>query len=92
MKWTRAGDMTIDLSRLQLAEATSVGAEIGAGRIFDARPHWGKVFLADATTIAPLYGRLSDFTPMVDRLDLRGAFSNAWLNTRVLGRRRWSRT
>ena len=53
---------------------------------FDARPHWGKVFLADAAFIAPLYERLHDFTRMVDRLDPRGAFCNAWLNTRVLGR------
>jgi xylitol oxidase len=54
---------------------------------FEARPHWGKVFLASAATIAPLYERLADFTRLVDRLDPRGVFSNAWLNTRVLGRR-----
>jgi xylitol oxidase len=53
---------------------------------FDARPHWGKMFLADAASIGPLYERLPDFTRMVDRLDSRGAFRNAWLNTRVLGR------
>ena len=51
---------------------------------FDARPHWGKLFLADAALIAPLYERLPDFIRMVDRLDPRGAFRNAWLNTRVL--------
>jgi xylitol oxidase len=53
---------------------------------FDARPHWGKLFLADAAAIAPLYERLPDFTRLRDRLDPRGAFRNAWLNTRVLGR------
>jgi len=58
----------------------------GALAPFGARPHWGKVFLADAASIAPLYERLPDFTRMVDRLDPRGAFRNAWLNTRVLGR------
>jgi xylitol oxidase len=58
----------------------------GALAPFDARPHWGKVFLADAAFIAPLYERLHDFTRIVDRLDPRGAFCNAWLNTRVLGR------
>jgi alditol oxidase len=52
---------------------------------FDARPHWGKVFLADATAIASLYPRLPDFTRLVDRLDPRGAFRNAWLNAHVLG-------
>jgi xylitol oxidase len=53
---------------------------------FEARPHWGKVFVADAAAIAPLYERLSDFTGVVDRLDPRGAFRNGWLNTRVFGR------
>jgi xylitol oxidase len=53
---------------------------------FEARPHWGKVFLADAATIAPLYKRLPDFTHLVDRLDPRGVFRNDWLNTRVFGR------
>ncbi len=54
---------------------------------FDARPHWGKVFLADAAAIARLYERLPDFTRLVDRLDPRGAFRNAWLSTHVLGHR-----
>jgi alditol oxidase len=52
---------------------------------FDARPHWGKLFLADAAAIAPRYERLADFTRLVDRLDPRGAFRNAWLTSRVLG-------
>jgi xylitol oxidase len=54
---------------------------------FEARPHWGKVFLGDAAAIAPLYERAPDFIGMVDRLDPRRAFANAWLKTRVLGRR-----
>jgi xylitol oxidase len=52
---------------------------------FEARPHWGKVFLADATGIARLYERLPDFSRMVERLDARGAFRNEWLQSRVLG-------
>lgn len=52
---------------------------------FGARPHWGKVFRADARTIAPLYERLADFARLVERLDRRGAFANPWLRTRVLG-------
>lgn len=59
----------------------------GALAPFEARPHWGKVFLAEAASIAPRYERLPDFTRLVDRLDPRGAFRNAWLNARVLGRR-----
>jgi alditol oxidase len=52
---------------------------------FDARPHWGKVFLARADTIAPLYERLPDFVALAERLDPRGAFRNDWLEQRVLG-------
>jgi xylitol oxidase len=51
---------------------------------FGARPHWGKVFLADAAVIAGLYERLPDFIRLMERLDPRGAFRNAWLNSRVL--------
>ena len=52
---------------------------------FEVRPHWGKVFHADAAAIAPLYKHHSDFIRLVERLDPRGAFRNAWLKTRVLG-------
>ena len=51
---------------------------------FEARPHWGKLFLADSRTIAPLYERHSDFAALVDRTDPRGAFRNDWLESRVL--------
>jgi alditol oxidase len=51
---------------------------------FGARPHWGKVFLADAAVITGLYERLPDFIRLMGRLDPRGAFRNAWLNTRLL--------
>jgi len=52
---------------------------------FEARPHWGKVFHANAAAIAPLYTRHSDFVRLQERLDPRGAFRNAWLKARVLG-------
>ena len=52
---------------------------------FQARPHWGKVFVADAGTIAPLYERLPDFERLAGRLDPRGAFRNRWLTDHVLG-------
>ncbi|MEN3281963.1 MAG: alditol oxidase [Solirubrobacteraceae bacterium] len=54
-------------------------------RPFAARPHWGKVFVARAADVAPLYERLPDFVALMDRLDPRGAFRNAWLEERVLG-------
>ncbi len=52
---------------------------------FGARPHWGKLFAATAADIAPRYDRHADFVELVDRLDPRGAFRNAWLETHVLG-------
>jgi xylitol oxidase len=51
---------------------------------FAPRPHWGKVFLAGAAEIAPLYERLPDFVRLADRLDPRGAFRNRWLESRIL--------
>lgn len=52
---------------------------------FGARPHWGKVFLAEAAAIAPLYERHAGFVRLVERLDPRGAFRNEWLSAIVLG-------
>jgi xylitol oxidase len=52
---------------------------------FEARPHWGKLFSADAAAIAGLYERMADFIRLIERLDLRGAFRNSWLKARVLG-------
>jgi xylitol oxidase len=54
---------------------------------FEARPHWGKLFHADATTIASLYPRHGEFLRLVERMDPRGAFGNAWLEAHVLGDR-----
>jgi xylitol oxidase len=52
---------------------------------FGARPHWGKVFAADAAALAPRYERFADFVRLAQRLDPRGAFRNDWLRTHVLG-------
>jgi alditol oxidase len=52
---------------------------------FEARPHWGKLFLADAAAIAPLYERRPDFMGLLERLDPRGAFRNSWLKKHVVG-------
>jgi xylitol oxidase len=52
---------------------------------FEPRPHWGKLFLADAAAIAPLYERRRDFVALLERLDPRGAFRNRWLERCVLG-------
>jgi alditol oxidase len=52
---------------------------------FGARPHWGKLFLAEAADLAPRYQRLGDFTGLAGRLDPRGVFGNDWLRRHVLG-------
>jgi alditol oxidase len=52
---------------------------------FETRPHWGKVFLADASTITPRYKRHDDFVRLIQQLDPRGTFRNGWLEARVLG-------
>ena len=52
---------------------------------FKARPHWGKLFNAEAAAIAPLYERTPDFIRLVERLDPRGAFCNSWLKAHVIG-------
>jgi alditol oxidase len=52
---------------------------------FEARPHWGKVYVAEADAIAPLYPRAGDFVELLGRLDPRGAFRNEWLERSLLG-------
>jgi xylitol oxidase len=52
---------------------------------FAARPHWGKLFAAEAGTISGLYERHADFVRLAERLDPRAAFRTAWLTDRVLG-------
>jgi xylitol oxidase len=52
---------------------------------FEARPHWGKLFLADAAAIGARYERLPDFKALLQRVDPRGAFRNAWLERHVVG-------
>ena len=51
---------------------------------FDPRPHWGKWFTLDASTLAPKYERLGDFAAIADRLDPDRQFRNGYLE-RVLG-------
>ncbi|MGA8338846.1 MAG: D-arabinono-1,4-lactone oxidase [Solirubrobacteraceae bacterium] len=65
--------------RRALAEVERVLAPFGA------RPHWGKLFLAGAGEIAALYERHGDFVALLDRIDPRGEFRNAWLRRHVLG-------
>lgn len=52
---------------------------------FDMRPHWGKLFAADAQQLAPLYPRFDDFRALARRLDPDGKFRNAFLDRNVFG-------
>jgi xylitol oxidase len=52
---------------------------------FAPRPHWGKLFLAEAEALTPRYERHADFVALAERLDPRGAFRNAWFERCVLG-------
>jgi xylitol oxidase len=52
---------------------------------FAARPHWAKLFMADAAALAPQYERLTDFRRLREQLDPRGAFDNDWLRRRLFG-------
>jgi alditol oxidase len=52
---------------------------------FEARPHWGKLFLADASSIGPRYERRADFLRLAERLDPPGAFRNAWFERVLVG-------
>jgi alditol oxidase len=55
---------------------------------FAPRPHWGKLFLLDATTLATRYPRVADFVDLARRLDPNGKFTNEWLERHVLGLKR----
>jgi xylitol oxidase len=48
---------------------------------FEARPHWGKLFVAHA---GDLYECRGAFAALLERLDPRGAFRNDWLERHVV--------
>jgi xylitol oxidase len=52
---------------------------------FDARPHWGKLFTCDVTSIASCYPRHRDFVELVQGFDPRRVFRNDWLTRHVVG-------
>ena len=45
-----------------------------------ARPHWGKLFTADAPALAAAYPRLPDFQRLRAEVDPTGKFTNAFLD------------
>ncbi|TFD72445.1 FAD-binding protein [Cryobacterium sp. Hb1] len=53
---------------------------------FAVRPHWGKLFHANAEMLATRYRRFNDFRALADRLDPAQKFRNAFLERTVFGR------
>ncbi|WP_354500311.1 FAD-binding protein [Mycetocola sp. 2940] len=51
---------------------------------FAVRPHWGKVFTADAAALERVYPRLPDFRELAARLDPSRVFVNEFLERTVL--------
>ncbi|GAA1606618.1 MULTISPECIES: D-arabinono-1,4-lactone oxidase [Kribbella] len=47
----------------------------------DVRPHWGKVFAADAATLAERYPKVKDFIGLAAKYDPNGKFRNEYLDT-----------
>jgi xylitol oxidase len=50
---------------------------------FDARPHWGKLFVADAARLAEVYPQLPRFRQLAGHWDPAGKFRNAFLDRYV---------
>ncbi len=44
-----------------------------------ARPHWGKVFAADAGVLRDCYPKVPDFTALTTKYDPAGKFRNEYL-------------
>ena len=52
---------------------------------FDARPHWGKLFVAGADAVRPLYPRAGDFAALAERMDPARKFRNPFLAEHLFG-------
>lgn len=49
-------------------------------QLFDARPHWGKLFSMDAEVVRALYDRSADFEGLLADFDPTGKFRNAFVD------------
>jgi xylitol oxidase len=52
---------------------------------FDARPHWGKLFVAGADAVRPRYPRAGDFAALAERMDPARKFRNPFLAEHLFG-------
>lgn len=52
---------------------------------FDARPHWGKLFMMSPTRLQSLYQKLPDFQRLLQHYDPQGKFRNMFLDKYIFG-------
>jgi len=50
---------------------------------FQARPHWGKVYVMNVAQIAALYPRINDFRTLIHQFDPKGKFRNQYIHEHV---------
>ena len=53
--------------------------------VFDARPHWAKLFTVSPARIQSLYEKLPDFQGLLQSYDPQGKFRNAFLDKYIWG-------
>jgi len=52
---------------------------------FDARPHWGKLFIMSPAHLQSLYKKLPDFQQLLQHYDPQGKFRNVFLDKYIFG-------
>jgi xylitol oxidase len=52
---------------------------------YQARPHWGKLFIMSPSWVQSLYPRMGDFRALLQRYDPTGKFRNAFLDHYIFG-------
>lgn len=54
---------------------------VSMGRLFRARPHWGKICPDNLSETRRLYPRMQQFVKICQRIDPDGAFRNRWMSS-----------
>lgn len=65
-----------------MALLPSIGKELA---VFNAKPHWGKIFTTSPARLNELYKKMNDFKKLAKEFDPAGKFRNAFLNKNVFG-------
>lgn len=53
--------------------------------VFNAKPHWGKIFTISPARLSQLHKKMKDFKKLAIEFDPEGKFRNAFLNRNVFG-------